>query len=188
MKKLLLGLLLAAASASAQVGTFPAEGSAPPISPIFGGTILSSTAVAVSQAEVQALATTEKEIVAGSSGYILVPRLSLVAKAAGAYTVAGVTALVVGWGTVADNSTACAWSNSPAFSVLVDAGTRTDVGCQILSNGLSGGIPFGILNTGAATSGKKLAIRSTGASPAGAGGALTVRIYYEKVHESFFVP
>jgi len=158
------------------------------IAPAYGGIVLASSTVTVSQAEVQALATTEKDIVSGVTGFVLIPRLSLIAKAAGAYTVAGVTSLLVGWGSVADNLPACAWGGSPAFSLLVSAGADDTVGCALLSNGVAGGIPFGLFPSTAGRTGKKLAIRTTGASPAGAGGALSVRIYYEKVPDTFFVP
>lgn len=163
----------------------------PPVTippPLYGGIVKTSATVAVSQGQVQALGATEIDIVPAVTGDVLIPRLTIVSKASGAYTVAGVTALLVGWGTVADNSPACAWSGAPGSSILVAAGVQTDLGCQILSNGLSGGIPFGILSGVGTNVSRKLAIRTTGASPAGAGGALSVRIIYEQVPATSLVP
>jgi hypothetical protein len=111
----------------------------------------------------------------------------LVKKAAGAYTVAGVTSALIGWGTVADNIPACPWT-APSAGLLVAAGVQTDLGCTLLHNGVAAGVPFGVAGNVAALDGKPLALRTTGASPAAAGGDLTVKLYYELVPSASLIP
>ena len=178
-------LLLAAVQLPAQVvcvGTSCSYG----ITPAYGGQVLVSTDVTVTRAEVQSLVTTEKTIVAGEAGYTLLPRLSIIKKAAGAYTVVGVTQIRIDPGTVVDNFVGCPVS-SPGFGFLVAAGASTDMGCALLHNGFTAGLPFGVIGTVTVLDGKKLALRTTGASPAGSGGDLTVRLVYEKIPSQNFV-
>lgn len=156
-----------------------------PIPSLWGGTVLRAPDVAISNASVLSMAATEVDIIAGIAGFILLPRLTMITKAAGAYTVAGVTALIIGAGTVADNYPLTTWGGAPAFSLLVNASAQSDMSTGLLNNGVAGGIPFGVLPNLTTIDGKKIAFRTVGASPAGAGGALTVKMWYEKIPTSF---
>ena len=149
-----------------------------------GGNILPGFALAqkktvVSNAQVLTLFTAEVELVPAIPGYTIKPVSVHSAKAAGAYTVASVTALQVAHGVIADNL--------PFMAAGSVTNLLTAAGAYISSGGVPGdGITasVGVFDLTPRT-GKKLSLRTTGASPAGAGGALTVTVFYRLVADSY---
>ena len=139
------------------------------------------TKTTLTAAQAAGIFVTEFDVLPAIPGYLTRPILFHVNKEAGAYTIAGVTALQLINGTIADNFP----QMGIAPSGFLDSASDITFANVLKGNGLSA--DFGVMNISIATN-KKLALRTTGAALSGAGGNLNVTVIYTLIPVKYAFP